>query len=112
MNKYSKHDTVRSSPDVFVLTYIEAVKVVEVGFVLLFALWLGEPFYHLRFQLHGDVAWQHRQEELLLLPRTQRGQVGDEVRNNVDWLAGFLSYRGDSLLTKASEETGSHQKPL
>lgn len=66
------------SPDVFVLTYIEAVKVVEAGFILLFARRLGQSLYHLRFQLHGDVAWQHRQEELLLLPRKRRGR-GDEL---------------------------------
>lgn len=62
------------SPDVFVLPYIKAVKVMKVGFILFFALWLGKPLYHLRFELHGNVAWQHGQEELLLLPWTEKGQ--------------------------------------
>ena len=61
------------------LPYVEAVKVVSVGFVLLVALVLGEPVHHLRLQLHGDVPRQHRQEELLLLPWTQRGGHGGEM---------------------------------
>lgn len=38
----------QSSPDVFVLPYVEAVKVVEFGFVFLFTLGLGQPLYYLR----------------------------------------------------------------
>lgn len=60
------------SPDVFVSADVEAVEVVEVGLVLLVALRLGQTLYHLRLQLHGDVAWQHRQEQLLLSPGTTR----------------------------------------
>lgn len=67
-------------PDVFVLTDVEAVKIVRVGFFLLVALGLGESFYHFRFQLHSDVAWQHGQEEPLLLPWTQQGQEVGEQR--------------------------------
>lgn len=65
-----------SSPDIFVLLYVEAVKVVGVGFILLFALRLGQPLYHFRFQRHGDVARQHRQEELLLVVMDTQRTVG------------------------------------
>lgn len=49
----------RLLPDIFVLTDVKAVKIVRVVLLLLVALGLGESFYHFRFQLHSDVAWQH-----------------------------------------------------
>ena len=99
------------SPDVFVLPYVEAVKVMKVGFILCFALRLGKPLYHLRFELHGNVAWQYGQEELLLLPWTEKGQ----------WVVSYealytrlldVSYGGGNLLTNTVEEVGGHQSPF
>lgn len=61
-----------SSPDVTVLAHVEAVEVVGVAFVLLLAFGLEELVDDLGFQLPGDVARQHRQEEQLLLPGDTR----------------------------------------
>lgn len=66
--------SLKPSPDVLVLPYVEAVEVVEVAFFPLIALGLGQPVYNLRPQLHSDVAWQHGQEELLLSP----GETGQD----------------------------------
>ncbi len=98
------------------LTYVEAVKVVEVGFIPLIALWLGQPLYHLCFQLHGDVPWQHRQEELLLLPRTQIKRGGERVRRrgmmSFETLStGSLDFRL-TMVTKAVKEISGHQTAL
>lgn len=58
------------------LPNVKTVKVgVVAGFFRLVALWLGQPPDDLTFQLHGDVAWQHRQQEPLLcqMKHTEKG---------------------------------------
>lgn len=62
------------SPHVLVLTDVHFLEVGNGGGGgLLIALALAQLLYHFALQLHGDVARQHRQEELLLLPWKHTG---------------------------------------
>ena len=56
----------RRSPDVLMLADVEAVEVVGGVGVPLARLGFGQALHHLRLQLQGDVARQHRQKQLLL----------------------------------------------